>query len=289
MILVNSVRPSSIRYLKILIFGIIGFLILFYGLSHGFIIYADYLAHPINQEADYPKDAFQSLYDDHEVKGTNLKVSLKDVSGPKLEKRLRVSRSGLRDSAMVGGEVLAALQQSNGTSAEYTGRNIVLKCDSDQNRDDSLTSCKRDTPYPATFSTLYKGWLDLALAMEGGNIADIYRNKTARKSLTNYIKRAKFYDSYLMPQFEMKPLEAVYYTSNSGLYIIGQGDEPVYIDGKKVVYDYINTSKKANWRYIDVRLNLVTMKYGKMIAAFKCRFMVLNPNLQCVRTEVLLL
>lgn len=230
------------------------FLILFYGLSYGFIIYADYLADPINQEADYPENAFQSLYDDYEGKGTNLKVSLKDVSGSNIEKRLRVSSIGLMDSAMVGREVIAALQQSNRTSAEYTGRKIVLKCDSDQDYEDSLTSCKRDIPYPATFSTLYKGWLDLALAMEGGNIADIYRNETARKSLTNYIKRAKFYDSYLIPQFEMKPLEAVYYTSNSGLYIIGQGDEPVYIDGEKVVYDYTNTSKKADWRYIDVRL-----------------------------------
>lgn len=247
-------RLPSIRYLNKLILGVVVFVMLFYGLSYGFIIYADYLADPINQEADYPEDAFQSLYDGYEVKGTNLKVNLKDVSGSNLEKRLRVSSIGLMDSAMVGGEVIAALQQSNGTSAEYTGRKTVLKCDSDQDYQDSLTSCKRDTPYPATFSTLYKGWLDLALAMEGGNIADIYRNKTARKSLTNYIKRAKFYDSYLMSQFEMKPLEAVYYTSNSGLYIIGQGDEPVYIDGKKVVYDYINTSKKANWRYIDVRL-----------------------------------
>lgn len=250
----RNIRLSSIKYLKKLIIVFIGFLILFYGLSYGFIIYADYLADPINQEADYPDNAFQSLYDDYEVRGTNLKVGLKDVSGSNLEKRLRVSSIGLMDSAMVGGEIIAALQQSNGTSTKYIGRNIVLKCGSDRDYEDSFTSCRRDTLYPATFSTLYKGWLDLALAMEGANIADIYRNETARKTLTNYIKRAKFYDSYLMPQFEMKPLEAVYYTSNSGLYIIGQGDEPVYIDGKKIVYDYINTSKKADWRYIDVRL-----------------------------------
>ncbi|MFB6208021.1 MAG: hypothetical protein ABEJ69_01595 [Candidatus Nanohaloarchaea archaeon] len=223
--------------------------LLVYALGTGTSLYINRMADPVNQDAEYPGNAFQDFYARMHFSNREALLeqgSVKDIKGSRLEKRLTMAQVGLIDAAKTGEHVFTALQHNDSGMPELRG-SVSVACSelSPRVRD----ACKRDTKYPATFSVLYKGWLNLGKQL--GSIDELYRNDTARQKFTNYTVRAEFYDSYLIPGgFQMKPVEAAYYSSDSGLNVIGSGHHKLYVDGEEVEYE-----KKATWIHSDVKLS----------------------------------
>ncbi|MFB6204209.1 MAG: hypothetical protein ABEJ75_01045 [Candidatus Nanohaloarchaea archaeon] len=224
--------------------GLLFLVLLFYLSGAGLSLYINRMADPVNQDAEYPEAAFETFYEQNDLEKRI--SSPGEITGSRLEKRLKVAGRGLLDATLTGGYVSSALQ-ANESLPDFQG-SVSVVCSGLSSR--VKGACKRDTKYPATFSVLYKGWLNLGKHL--GAIDELYRNDTARQRFTNYTLRAEFYDSYLIPGgFQMKPVEAVYYSSDSGLNVIGSGHHPLYVDGEEVAYE-----KKATW--IHAELNLST-------------------------------
>lgn len=221
-----------------------------YGLSYGLNLYINNMSEPVNEDAHYPEEAFQQLYENYDPEKTRLpEGNLRNLSGSNLEKRLRISGIGLIDTARAGGEVIEAIQQDNSTKPKYSGRIEVSKCNSESKKD-SFTFCRENTSYPAGFSKTYKGWLILANSI--GSIDVIQQNETINNEFSDFVERATFYDSYLVKGFNQKPIESAHYSSKSGLYLVGSEGGPVYVDGEKISSE--NVSNRGNFRNIDVKL-----------------------------------
>lgn len=220
--------------------------IFFYGFSQGLIFYIDSMVSPVNEDSEYPTEAFERPYPG-EKEGSSVDWQVKNLKGSSFEKRMKIGRIAIRDFGTSGKYVLKALQ-GKGTVSKRKGRIHVSSCVLDSFQT-SHEACKRETRYPGGFTLIYKGWLKGAT--QTGSLEKLYVNDTAREVLNRYTERSTYYDSYLNPNgFEMKPLEAVYYTDNSGLHIIGSGEEELYIDGEKV-----NTDRNGNWAVADVKLD----------------------------------
>lgn len=226
----------NLRSLKVLSALGIGLVVLVFGFSFALNSYVNSLADPVNEDAPYSEEVFESLYSElnqSETFGEQAqRISgrdLRNLSGGRLEKRLLVSGTGLVDLAVSGGDVFAAFPEDSDTPI-VKGYTQVLRCP-DDSYESSRNRCIQ-SEYPASFSRSNKGWMNLGLAMGGLN--NLYGNETAMSSFENYVERSRFYDSYLMEGFEMRPLESVYYSSDSGLYVLGEGDSSVYVDGEKL-------------------------------------------------------
>ncbi|MFB6181122.1 MAG: hypothetical protein ABEJ93_04550 [Candidatus Nanohalobium sp.] len=250
-------KATSRKYVKIFSTGILTVLVMFFAVTQGLSFYVDSMVDPVNEDAVYPEKAFEPIYEkaegpdpDEVVKAKNhfLKGGLNDVSESTLEKRLTVSGMGLLDAALTAGPVSKAFQEVNRSSLpQYRGRVIVIQCEESQMRDFSLIKC-RDLKYPAGFSAIYKGWMKRGMAV--GTLENLVENRTARKKFNRYIKRATYYDSYLIEDFRFSPVEAVYYSSDSGLYLIGSGSRPVFVDGGK-----INVTEYGSIFHADISLS----------------------------------
>lgn len=251
---VKTSFKSSVTYFSKRAAVLLPILFIFlYGAGYGLSWYANSLSDPVNEDANYPDEAFQTLYDDIDGKESDLmKKNMENLRGSNFQKRIEVSGNGLLDVAITGGQVIDSLQKSNSTRNIYTGNKKVTMC-GNNTIDSSYVKCRSNTTYPAAFSAIYKGWMDLAL--NNGNVRNINRNETTRKVFTDYIERARFYDSYLNTDFKMRPIESVHYSSDSGLYLIGEGTEPIYVDGDKVSVDDFNGSGDGEIIHIDIELD----------------------------------
>ncbi len=239
-----SANLSGRDVLKKVFLSLLGLFMLMYGLSYGYMWYANSMAEPVNEDVYYPEAAFQPLYESYEEELP--KERLKNLEGTRIEKRSKISNIALLDSAVIGGKVVDVLQgEDESTDLKYQGYATVNRCGSVGAEQDDY-EC-RNTSAPAAFSTMYKGWM--LLAKYSGDLDTLYENQTVRKRFLDYVDRATFYDSYLLPDYEMKPVEIVMYSSNSGLHIIGEDNSPVSVNGEKV-----NVTGSGDWSRANISL-----------------------------------
>lgn len=207
------------------------------------------ISDPLNEDAEFPKESFDILWNEMDVEQSEKlgERNLKDIEKPRFTKRLLIGGTGMLDFAIVGGKFFGAVQSQNGSISEVTGRSVNI-CRKAEERPDIY--CDRSSRYANIYSTMYKGWMTLGLNM--GSLEKFYRNETAVKHLNAYIKRAEFYDSYLDPEgFEIKPVESVYYSSNSGLYLIGDSNSSLRVNG-----EIVDTENKGYLSYANTTIPL---------------------------------
>jgi hypothetical protein len=240
-------RVQSREFVLYSLAGLAGLAVLLYGAGIGLTAYLNGMADPVNEEAELPGISFQSLFQKYGNNETEIpEDGVKSLEGKRLEKRLHVAGTGLADSSATGEEVFSRFRGGNLSQPEYTGSVAVMNCGTSQSSQGLHYTCDRDTEYPATFTSVYKGWLGLATNM---GVLNQLQDPETRDTVSSYIERANFYDTYLVPGFEMKPIETAFYSSDSGLYIVGSGDSEIKVNGEPV-----NATGPQNLRYIDKRL-----------------------------------
>lgn len=179
---------------------------------------------PVNTDAEFPSEEFEgtNLYGPEGQKLEPVEIMRSDSGS--LEKRLKIAGTGLFDTAEAGSEVFEVAGDF-GKDPEYLGTNT------------SPEGCKQpygcENGYPNVFSDMYTLWL--SQLTERGNIGDLYDKDSAREEFIDFTRRAEFYDSYLDPDgYEMREIEAAYYSSKSGLFVVGSGNSTLSVDGEKI-------------------------------------------------------
>lgn len=244
------------------------------GISQASVFYLNSMVDPVNQDAEFPEQSFENLSE--KIDREDKDFSIRDPKGTVLEKRLKLSGTGLIDVAVAGGNFFEALNSSKNT-VEKLGRKKVSACKTSKVFHGEIVKCSRDIEYQPRFSKMYKGWFEIILF--SGELDEVYRNKTARKTVLNYIKRADYYDSYLIPGgYQPKPIEAAYYSSRSGLHILGSSDKPLYVDGEKV-----NLTGDSFWQRAN--LNLSTGPHSLRRANFTMSLPVYENRLNSAIAE----
>lgn len=179
---------------------------------------------PVNTDAEFPSEEFEgtNLYGPEGQKLEPVEIMRSD-SG-RLEKRLKIAGAGLIDLRRSGSAVLEA---TRGPVSNPDRIGINTSPEGCQ----QIAGCGKG--YSPAYSQIPGGWF--SILTETGNMHEFYRNDTLREKFNDYAYRAEFYDSYLNPDgYEMREIEAAYYSSKSGVYVVGASDQPIQIDGMKV-------------------------------------------------------